>query len=338
MTQPVGHATPASARYYTPAARFDRVRLVIALPVAIVLAAAIGCAYAVVEFQLNSVHFRVAGACAAAAVLGGLTAGLLSFARVHHRGLALLFGTLVGSVGLWASWVAWVHRLLRESGSGPSPVELATSPRLLFELVQVINAVGVWRYGGNTYRGTLLAAIWLVEALILVLGCVLIASHVGKPGVFCPACRKRCTRTPGTLGRFDGHDTSGVRPRLEAGDFEHLLALGPVRHEDHPEVGLELLQCPCGQTNVLNASRIAWEGNDQGGVAVKVRPIVEGLLLTPEQVEHVSGLRDRLPPAADEESDAGTEDEAAPVAPDVGEEASADPADDPYAERRPPPA
>ena len=153
-----------------------------------------------------------------------------------------------------------------------------------------------WRLGGNTYRGPMLTVIWVIEALILVLGCTLIASHVGKPGVICPACRKRCARRPGSLGRFDGSDTSNVAERLKAGDFDYLLELGPVRHEDDPEVALELLTCPCGQTDVLNASRIAWEVNSQGGAGVKIRPLLEGLLITPEQVEHVRGLKDRLPP------------------------------------------
>jgi hypothetical protein len=252
----------------------------------------------------------------------------------------VLLGAFVGLVALWASWVAWIHRLFANSDHDLPLVELATSPLMLLDLMRAINMVGVWRFSGNTYRGGLLTAVWVAEALILVLGCTFVASLVGKPGLFCPACRKRCARVPGSLGRYDGSDTTEVRDRLAAGDFDYLLALGRVRDEDDPEIGLEVLACPCGQTNVLNASRIAWEATGEGGMTVKVRPLVEGLLLAPEQVGHVRGLKDRLPPAdgpaEGEPSDSDEDESEVPADEDDGNhDGDDDRPHDPYADRRP---
>jgi hypothetical protein len=300
MSQPVEYATPGAARFYTPDARFDRVRLGVALPAALLLAVLIGWAYSFVEIRLSSIHFHVLSAVAAAAALGLLTAGLLNFCRVHHRALALLLGTSVGLVGLWASWVAWVHYFFIRAFELDVPlVRIALHPARMFSAMRAINDMGAWLYQGQTYRGAPLLGVWVIEALILVLGCTFVASHAAKSDLYCPACRKRCKRPPGGLGRFDGAYVAEVRPHLEAGDFDYLLELGPVPDDDAPEVRLELLTCPCGQTNVLNAVRAAWEDNGQGGSVVKVRPLVTGLLLSAEQVAAVRSLKERLPGPSD---------------------------------------
>src|SRR5687767_15962432 len=81
MTQPVDYATPAVARFYTPGAKFDVGRTALALPVAVLLAVAVGAAYGLTLFEISSIYLRVAAACAAAAAVGLLTAGMLRVGR-----------------------------------------------------------------------------------------------------------------------------------------------------------------------------------------------------------------------------------------------------------------
>jgi len=273
---------------------FEPIRVGVALPNALVLAALLGGLYAAVEFHARSLYLRVGTAAVAAALLGALTAGFVRFGRVHNRGLAVILGTLVGMIGLWASWVIWVWLVLGSLGLDVSPLRLATDPQALFRLALDINTVGPWSYDSRVYRGMPLLIIWVGEALILVLGCTLVAAHFGKPGLFCAACRKACKPVTG-LGRFDGTSVEDVCQRLEEHDFAYLLEIGPMRDDDDPEIRLELLCCPCSETNVLSARRVAWEDNGQGSIVLKERALVTGLLLSREQTADVKSLKGRMP-------------------------------------------
>jgi hypothetical protein len=158
------------------------VRLAVAIPPAIVLAATVGCAYALAVFAFTAVHYRVGATCVAAGALGLLTAVLLRVARVRGRGTALLLAALVWLLGLWASWVAWVYRLHGTSdAAASSPAELAASPLRLVQLIRGVNEVGVWRVGGDTFRGALLWAVWGAEACTLALVCLAVAWRAGGP-------------------------------------------------------------------------------------------------------------------------------------------------------------
>jgi hypothetical protein len=75
-------------------------------------------------------------------------------------------------------------------------------------------------------------------------------------------------------------------------------------------------------------------------MTVKDRPLVEGLLLSPEQVAHVRGLKDRLPPA--DEPTEGEPSDSAEHEPDAAEDeddgnhdGGDDRPHDPYADRHP---
>jgi hypothetical protein len=238
-----------------------------------------------------------------AVALGAVTGAMIRFGRIHQRALAVLSGTLIGAVGLWASWVVWIWRVLHAQSAGISLFKLAISPGVMYRLAKLIYLLGAWKYGETVVRGPQLLTYWIGEALIILLGCTLVAASVGKPGLFCAACGKPCKRIGG-LGRYDGSSTSEVRPHLEAHDFNYLLALGPVRDENDPEVLLDLECCPCGQTNLFGARRVAWEDNGQGRLAVKERTLVAGLMLTPEQVEEVRSLKARLAEQEQESSEA----------------------------------
>jgi hypothetical protein len=295
MTEQVQYAVPRGALYFQPRSRVDAVRFGVALPNAIALALIAGAAYGFGELQLRLVHFRIGAVIATAVALGLLAGVAIRFSRLSNRASAILFGTFIGFVGLWANWVTWTHAVLKMWGFDVTFTWLL-NPLFLLRVMRVISRAGVWTYGSTNINGGQLVFYWVAEGLIIVLGCTLVAAAMTgavTTKLLCPACRNP-VKAVGGLGRFNGEDTSAVRSHLESHDFDYLLTLGAPPDEDAPEVVLRLECCPCGQSNLLSARRLASGVNAQGRAALTELTLVEGLTLTQEQVEVVKSLRTRL--------------------------------------------
>jgi hypothetical protein len=176
---------------------------------------------------------------------------------------------------------------------------------MLWEIMTMINRVGVWSYKNNVVRGVALTVVWVIEALALIVIPALFATRTEMAEMdrpFCDKCRAFLVRKGG-LARFAGEDHGRdweTIAHIEGRNFDRLLALGLPADEDAPYIGMELMRCPrCGETNTLSFRRHMLIVNAEHRLVAHSEPLIERLLITAEQAEQVIALKERLPKPAE---------------------------------------
>jgi hypothetical protein len=169
-------------------------------------------------------------------------------------GVAL--GLLVGFVGLYVTWVAYIYALTLRSGTGFwifDPVRLAN-------VIGLLAQKGAWSMFGVKPTGAVLYILWAVEAVVLVGGPVwILRGATAEP--YCDACDKWTEEQHvGTFGACT--DPALLRQKLETRQFQHLARLqnDPLRC-----TAVVLHQCPeCSEKVYLTVQRITVVPTEDG--------------------------------------------------------------------------
>jgi hypothetical protein len=308
MADALDYRPSFGAVHYKHRAHFDLRRALMVVPPMMIAALLIGAVYGVVQDRIEQILFKGVALLAAGVAVGIIAVPTNRWARVRTPAAATLIACALGFAALYGSWVAWIFVVLRRLGT---PVNsstvwyLVSRPWVLWSLIKMINAVGVWSYHDRAVHGVDLTIVWIIEALGLILIPVLFATQtemgeVDKP--FCDKCRAFLVRKSG-LARFAGDDhdrDADTIAHIEARDFDWLLSLGPPADEDAPYISMELLRCPkCGETNTLSLRRRMLIVNAQHQLVAHAEPLIERVLITAEQAEQVIALKDRLPKPAE---------------------------------------
>jgi hypothetical protein len=125
---------------------------------------------------------------------------VIKLGKVRSPKLAILLCLLGGFAALYAHWVVWADLIVNASNTiGTSRIGitvsstnleqlliLAKNPKVLFELMSEVNKYGSWGLFGQTVSGLLLWIIWVIEAMVILLGSVLVGMHQAKN----PFCEK----------------------------------------------------------------------------------------------------------------------------------------------------
>ncbi|MEA2710866.1 MAG: hypothetical protein QOF78_3467 [Phycisphaerales bacterium] len=296
------------AVHYKPRGHFDLHRAIVAIPTMMLAALLVGAAYGAGDVSIRQIIFKGLALGATGVAVGLLAVGANRWARVRPPSAATLIAVAIGFAALYGSWVAWVSVILARIGAQVdilAALRLAIRPLALWGLMTQMNAIGVWSYRDNLVHGWPLTAIWVIEALALILIPAVFATRTelaksDRP--YCEKCRRFLVRHSG-LARFAGDDLDrdpDTIAHIERRDFDHLLTLGPPADEDAPYIGVELLRCPkCGETNTLSFRRYMLVVNEHHQLAALSDPLIERLLITREQAEQIIGLKERLPKAAE---------------------------------------
>jgi hypothetical protein len=242
-------------RYYRHSGRFSPAGLAAAGSVGLVAGVVLGVvyAYAILYIPLaGTVTFILTGGFAF--VLGLVVGMVLHATKVRSTTVAALTALPVALVALLASWIAWLYALLQRADAvDVSLLDFVTNPAALWQVLLEVNRVGAWSLKGATPTGGLLWALWACEALIIVVGTVVVArGHVDEP--FCEDCERWCEEEKGIA--VTGPAEAGMlRERLEASDFAALKALPPATQT--ATTRFDLHQCPqCHATSTLTAKAI----------------------------------------------------------------------------------
>ena len=148
-------------------------------------------------------------------------------------GVGLLAGA-VGLVAVYLEWGVYLTLLFGTEADGPGPnadtttsfspsvfAALLAQPSQMWEAIRQLNQTGSWSLKGATPSGIFLAAIWLLEALILIGGVYLVArAQAEEP--FSEAANTWADEE--TLAHPVGfaHDAASLRTQLESGQFHAL--------------------------------------------------------------------------------------------------------------------
>jgi hypothetical protein len=288
MPDLLNYQPSSSAVYYTPPKRIDVTRTVVGFTAAAVLAAIGAFIYAHIQPELNSLYLRVG----AVAVAGGAVAGLavvpVRYGRVRIPFVAALLGALLALLTLYVMWLKWLSDFLTEAGYTDSLRTLVMHPVGMFDVIRALSGVGTWSYKGNIVSGFPLVVMWLGEAGVMLAAGVLAPLHwMGNDDPVCNACGTKCKRVP-KLPRFSTARKEELLAAVENRRFEELATHQPPADEDEPEIALALMSCEkCKKTHVLSVNLIRWDIDGQGIAKVKTEPLINQLLVTPDEAERI---------------------------------------------------
>ena len=244
--------------------------LLLGIPVSVVLAAIY--AYCVVKIPIVG-YVNVLYLMGYVYGTGFVLALLAKMSKCRNVFMLYLLGGIVGAVGLYAAWVFSFKALF---GEEIPLVDLATSPTVVWELANLMNARGWWG-GGPT--GVLQWVTAAIEALTFIIGCGWITAKAINREVFCEACKSWCE----PAGEQNLKITEEFADSLEVeekSDWQHfdILKLPAAETNEYPRFVGETLQCTgCGETSAIRLNLLTLKEGEKGP-EVDIKQI-DGILL-----------------------------------------------------------
>ena len=244
--------------------------LLIGIPVSVILAAVY--AYCVVKIPIVG-YINVL-------YLGGYVYGtgyvlkrLAKMGKSRNALMLYLLGGIVGAIGLYAAWVFSFKALF---GEEIPLIDLAASPRTVWEYAIAMNEQGWWG-GGPT--GILQWVTAGIEALTFIGGCGWITAQAINREVFCETCNSWCE----PAGEQNLKITEEFADSLEVeekSDWKHfdILKLPAAEANEYPRFVGETLKCTgCGETSAIRLNLLTLKQGDKGP-EVDIKEI-DGILL-----------------------------------------------------------
>ena len=267
--------------YYKHSGKFSPLAIALGFGGGIVSAAIIGVLYGQLMARLpvvGKITFIIAAV--AGAAYGGIAAMLF---RTGHGRSALVGGaaaTISSLVGHYMGWVAWLSVVLSRNGAeGPSMLDILFSPGEMFSTISRISEVGAWSVSGSAPSGTMLWALWGLEALIVVGAGVALGGSLASGGVYCEHCGSWCKEEEGRV-LLNPAPEDMVKQSLEAQNFNVLNQIGPLTMGG-PCLRLDLAHCEkCAKTHAVAINALTPK-SDGNGTDVK---LVMGYLHTSPEV------------------------------------------------------
>jgi len=285
----------SESRYYRHTGRAPIVGTTIATLAAWIAVALLGAAYAYIQLYVKLVDIlSFLFVAAFAAAMAFTVYGVLKWAKVRNMAVTSLVAISAAILGLYVSWVAWEHALLRQSKVNVGIHEIFQRPIVVWHLARDINTEGTFTMRDRPVKGTELWLAWAFEALAVLGATIALPIMWLRDMAFCESCGHWCHKTQGIL-RVAYHDEGQLQERMEAKDFDYLLALGLVHLDTPVHVRADLYRCPgCPHTHLLTLSRAAVSYNNKGQRSEKAKKIVDRLWIDQAQAEAVRTLPTRL--------------------------------------------
>ena len=195
-----------------------------------------------------------------------------------------LAGLVIGGVGLYVSWIAWLHSL--------ADVWLF-EPGDLWHAIQHVARRGAWSIKNSTPKGVVLYVIWSVEAALILMIAVFMAHRAGgRP--FCEKCDRWAERIFSGLRFGVPGDEAQLKAELLGGSLNALPQLPQATGDRWTEA--KLAACPaCRQKGYFTVEAIHSTVDRKGKERTKRTPIVDNLILNGDLLAHARGFEAAQP-------------------------------------------
>ena len=199
--------------------------------------------------------------------------------KCRSTGFVVFASSLISLVSFYVSWVFFIYAMLNrymDAADAPS-LAVCFAPGLLWKLICALNEDGWYSIFGGTPSGTVLWVMWGIEALILVIGPIVIAPMRIAREMFCERCFQWCgalrTHFLNAPAELIGCETNHI-------DATDLAALEPFNEKQYPCIQGEVLKCPtCDDTAGLRYA-ILQEKVDKAGKTEENAENIPGIYLT----------------------------------------------------------
>lgn len=260
--------------------------LVTSLLVAAAGAAALGFAYGYALYYVPLIYLSVLGTLALAFGVGWVSRFGLHRGHVRNGGMATVVGLVASLAALWGAWVAWTHALVEFEA-------LLLSPGSIGELASVVAQEGAWSIFGWTPTGAAQWGFWIVEALIIVGGGMLMAVSLHAAVPYCEDCRRWATHTT-EVGPLHAKELRPAAEALARGDAGPITALPAARRTAAFYGKIVVRCCPgCDRTNVAAVELVEQKKKD-GKTETEETTVIDDISLTSTDRARLAELQKRI--------------------------------------------
>ena len=237
----------------------------------------------------------------------------VSFAAVKSNcrspGFVRIVGFFIGLWALYAAWAAFIFVLVqRDMGDEIElgVLDLFLRPAAIWNIALDIGETGWYSLGAMTPSGIMLWVLWGIEALVVVGGVTLLATHGISGRVFCEQCGRWCTSKQ-DLMRLAITEDDALLTRIIGGELEAFAALPVLPPTASPYLRVDLERCEqCEEMATVQTMLVTHQPKKDGGFEEQVQTLTEQHLVTPEQLQRLETLAARepeLPPEYCEETE-----------------------------------
>lgn len=194
------------------------------------------------------------------------TAMLGKAGKCRNSGAMMAMGLVIGLVGLYFTWVFFMHALLGRfaAESSISVFELILNPLFLWSSILFVNENGWYSIKGLTPSGIVLWIFWGIEALVIVGAPILFAAMSINDEMYCENCNKWCNAASSKF--------RALPPTMADGSVSEINALSLASQPEMPQkeipcVQEELLKCPdCSRTQGFRYKRLTINVDKEGNM------------------------------------------------------------------------
>jgi hypothetical protein len=256
--------TPSGLRPYVSSGRTPILGLVSGLCAGTLAAIGLSVLYAYGTLYIPIVQIEFLLTMAFGALVGASSATVMHRFKVRSRAVVVGTAFLLGVLAWAASWLPWIYGTFQRFEAPVSPADVL-NPFFLVGAIPQIYGTGTWSVNSSeAVSGPLLGAVWLVEALTIVVCSTATGLATMKDQVFCEPCDSWCTVLE-DRARYDAGAGESVRAALrERGDLS-VLTSAPRPSAKDRWLSLKLGFCTgCGETNVLALDEVKQTIDKQG--------------------------------------------------------------------------
>lgn len=193
-----------------------------------------------------------------------------------------LIGLLIGVFALYLSWVVWFY-----ASSGQKL--LLINANELWISMRLIATTGAWSIFGWTPTGGALYFIWIVEALMIVGGCTLMAFASVESVPFCETCSQWVENSKTKSGLESIEEQADFNLKLEQGQFGVLNELSQAESNSNSSTEVEIKKCnSCEGSNYLSVSSVKTKVDEKGKESKDSTKLINNLKLTSQQYSDIA--------------------------------------------------
>jgi phosphatidylserine synthase len=147
------------------------------------------------------------------------SSAILRFFKVRNKYVIFLWGTVAAAVAIYFNWACFLQVLLNKSladGESVGFAEIVFAPDTVWEGVKMVGETGWYSLKSAQIKGGVLWTFWGIEALIILVGHILMAFEMLKE-VFCEKCREWAEKKENIFS-FEFNDEKRLVEQFTSGD------------------------------------------------------------------------------------------------------------------------
>jgi len=267
--------------YYQESGTLSAKGILYTLGAGVVGAAVLGAVYAYASYYIPFIYLNLI-LCVVLGVGVGWLVGKASYlGEVRNQNFLMAVAVGCGLLAMYFAWIFWLYAWTDQE-------LLSYNPGGIFDMMGLISVTGIWSIFGATPTGFGLYAIWIIEALIVIIAALLLALGSSGREPYCEDCENWTKETNLTKRVEPITNPAALISSLEQRDMSVLTAMNAVPLTDNHRTKIDLVKCPnCSNAHYLTVEAIEASYDDDGKLTENETTIVENIKLNQESYDQV---------------------------------------------------